>query len=178
VARRRLGRAGRSIVAIVIAATAATGCGGDEGSTASFCAEVAEVPALESVLARFSEADPQVLQDRIDRARSAYEDLAEAAPGSISAETDEVVELVDEVLAAVEDHPNDPAAAADQLRVVMAEHEGVDAARREVASFAQEECDLRLDPTLGSSTEEVTTTTGASTSSTSAADDVTTTVGG
>lgn len=163
----------------MVLAAAATSCGGDEGSTASFCAEVAEVPALETVLARFSEADPQVLQDRIDRARSAYEDLADAAPEAIASETDEVVKLVDEVLAAVEDHPSDPAAAADQLRVVMAEHEGVDAARRDVAAFAQEECDLRLDPTLGSSTDdETTTTTGASSTSTTEVDDVTTTSGG
>jgi hypothetical protein len=185
-ARSALGARTRISVAIVAGAVAlvAPACGGDGGSQEAFCAEVAEVPALESVLARFSEADPQVLADRIERARAAYQDLADAAPDAIGDETDDVVEVVEEIFAAVEDHPTDPSAAADQLRVVMADHPEVEAARREVADYALEACGLRLDPTLGSSDDASTTTTAADpdagdgASSTTIAEGETTTTGG
>ena len=133
----------------MIGLLAVSACTGTTGSAEDFCDEVAKVPALEAVLARFSEADPQVLQDRIDRARAAYEALAEAAPDAIDDETDQVVELVDAILASVEDHPTDPAAAANQLRRVVAQHAEVDQARAKVTEYAQDECGIRLDPTLG-----------------------------
>ena len=162
-------------LALVLAATSA-GCTDDGGSTASFCAQVRQVPALETVLARFDETDPDVLADRIDKARTAYDALADAAPGDVRDETASVVALVDEVLDAVTDHPTDPAAAADQLRRAVADHPEAEQARAKVASFAQRECDVRLDPTLAPS--EGTTTTAAATATTAAADTETSTTGG
>ncbi|MEZ5139766.1 MAG: hypothetical protein R2702_19135 [Acidimicrobiales bacterium] len=161
-------------LALVLAATSA-GCTDDGGSTASFCAQVRQVPALETVLARFDETDPDVLADRIDKARAAYDALADAAPGDVRDETASVVALVDEVLDAVTDHPTDPAAAADQLRRAVADHPEAEQARAKVASFAQRECDVRLDPTLAPSEG---TTTSAATATTAVADAETSTTGG
>jgi hypothetical protein len=167
------------VAALAVGLATGSACSGPSGSKEAFCEEVSQVPALESVLARFSEADPEVLQDRIDRARAAYEELADAAPGAIRDDADAVVGLVDEILAAVEDHASDPAAAADQLRDVMDEHEGVDRARQQVATYAQDECGVRLDPTLGPSTDdEATTTTAPEGTSPAGTDEVTTTTVG
>lgn len=142
----------RRIVAAALAATATVGalagCTTEPGSTEAFCLEVRKVPSLEAALTRFSEADPDVLAERIDQARDAYDALADAAPSEIDAETDDVVALVDEVLTAVEDHPTDPEAAADQLRDAMADHPDAAASQAAVSEFAKTECDVTLDPTL------------------------------
>src|SRR3954451_17497055 len=104
---------GRSAAAIATSALLAlavlSGCTHSTGSVEKFCAQVRKVPALESVLARFSEADPDVLQDRIDKARSAYDSLEADAPSDIAGSTKAVVSLVDDVLDAVEQNPSDPA---------------------------------------------------------------------
>jgi hypothetical protein len=152
-----------AFAAALLLATGASACTKDSGSTKEFCAQVKEVPALETVLARFSEADPDVLADRIAKARSAYDDLAEAAPPEIAGETDEVVSLVNDILDAVEEHPTDPAKASTQLRTAMAEHEDVAADRTKVADYAQDECDVQLDATL----TEGSASTSTSTTSTS-----------
>ena len=170
--------------AAALLATVAAGCTKDAGSTKAFCARVKEVPALETVLDRFTEADPSVLDDRIEKARTAYAELADAAPKAIADETDEVVSLVDDILDAVEENPTDQAKASAQLRKAMAAHEGIDADRAKVAAFAQDHCDVQLDATLGGGPADSTTTTtapdtvitapGATTSST----DGTSTTGG
>lgn len=147
-----------SLAVALVAALGIAGCSSSSGSQEAFCAQVAQVPALESVLARFSEADPDVLADKIDKARAAYEELAAAAPGEIDDEVDEVVAMVDATLEAVEDHPDDPAAAADQLREAVADRPDLDDARTKVAAYAQDECDVRLDPTLAPADESTSTT--------------------
>ena len=145
-ARRRIAAAAAAVA--TIAAGGLGACTTEPGSTEAFCREVRKAPSLEAVLNRFSETDPDVLAERIDRARDAYEALAEAAPSEIDAETDDVVALVDEVLTAVEDHPTDPAAAADQLREAMADHPDAEASQAAVSEFALTECGVTLDPTL------------------------------
>ncbi len=149
----------------MLATGAIAGCTTDSGSTKEFCAQIEKVPALESVLARFSEADRGVLDDRIAKARAAYDDLADAAPPAIAEETGQVVGLVNAILDAVEEHPTDPAKASAQLREAMTDHEGIDADRSKVAAFAQDECDVQLDATLteGTATSTSTTVAGATT---------------
>lgn len=164
----RTPRTGYAVAAAALALLAglASGCTSDGGSTQAFCTQVRKVPSLESVLSRFSEAEPDVLDERIEKARVAYAALAEAAPKAIDDETDEVVSLVDDILDAVQQHPSDPAKASSQLRKAMADHEGVDADRVKVAVYAQEKCDVTLDPTLGDGAGSSSTTTTASTTST------------
>ncbi len=55
--RRFLAVAASAAVVLV----GATSCSKPAGSTKAFCAQVRQVPALESVLARFSETDPDLL---------------------------------------------------------------------------------------------------------------------
>ena len=152
------------LTAAILMSAVASGCTSDSGSETAFCDAVTQVPALESVLARFNEADPDLLQDRIDKARGAYEDLARAAPSEIDAEADDVVDVVDQILLAVEENPTDPAKAADQLRTAMADHPEIDRSRAKVTAYAQTECGVRLEPTLGTST---TSTSSASAPETS-----------
>lgn len=179
---------GAAALLVAVALITGAGCSKDEGSTQAFCTEVKQVPALETVLDRFTEADPAVLDDRIDKARAAYADLAEAAPEQIADETDAVVSLVDEILDAVQENPTDPAQASAQLRKAVAARKGIDGDRTKVAAFAQEHCDVELDATLGSGPTGTTTTTapdtvitapGATSSTTAPADsDTTGTSGG
>ncbi|MFN8019279.1 MAG: hypothetical protein U0P45_14320 [Acidimicrobiales bacterium] len=141
------------IAALLLAAGAATAslsaCTKDSGSTAEFCTQVQAVPSLETVVTRFSETDPAVLDDRIDRARAAYHDLEDAAPKEIHGDTAEVVAVVDAVLDAVAAHPSDPAKATDALRTEVKRHPKVGAARARVVRYAKAECDVTLDGTLG-----------------------------
>jgi hypothetical protein len=170
-------------VAVLLAGVAA-GCTKESGSTEAFCSNVKQVPALETVLDRFSEADPDALADRIEKARTAYDDLAEAAPEEIADQTDAVVGLVDAILDAVAQNPTDPAKASAQLRKAVAAHEGVDADRTKVAAFVQEHCDVRLDATLTDGPASTTTTSEADTvitapsSGSSASTTATSTTGG
>jgi hypothetical protein len=159
-----------ALLAALVTVTALAGCSQDSGSEEAFCTEVAKVPALESVLSRFSETDGGLLQDRIDKARAAYTALGEAAPADIADATDDVVALVDEILTAVEAHPDDPTAASDQLRDAMADHPSISTHRAELASYAEETCGVQLDATLsgpGTSSTSTSTTGSSGTSSTS-----------
>jgi hypothetical protein len=170
---------GRAVAAVTIGvgallAGALGGCTSDGGSTKAFCTRVKQVPALETVLARFSEADRDVLADRIAKARTAYAELADAAPKEIADETDEVVSLVDDILDAVEEHPTDPAKASAQLRKAMAAHEDVASDRAAVAGYAEDECGVHLDATL---TEGSTSTTSTSTTEPAGPGTTTTTTG-
>lgn len=156
-----------SLAALCATALLATaGCTHSSGSTTAFCEQVAQVPALETVLARFSETDPGELRTRIDKARSAYHALGSAAPSEIHDETAQVVDLVDDILDAVADNPDDPVKAADQLRKAMADHKGVAGARTKVAAYAERHCKVQLDPTLTGSTTSTTADVAATTSTT------------
>ena len=154
-----------ALSALLIGA-ALSGCSRSSGSTEKFCAKVKQVPALESVLARFSEADPDVLADRIAKARAAYASLEAAAPSEIDGETAQVVSLVDDILASVEDHPDDPVKAATQLRKAMVHHKGVEADRAKVAAYAKQQCGVQLDAALGDGTDAATSTTAAGSTTT------------
>ncbi len=173
--RRSSRGAALALTTLALLGGTATGCSKETGSTKAFCAQVKQVPALETVLDRFSEADPDALADRIEKARTAYDDLADAAPAQIADETDQVVSLVDAILEAVEQHPTDPAKASAQLRKAVAAHKGVDADRAEVAAFAQRHCDVRLDATLTGGPSSTTTTTEVDTIITAAPGSATTT---
>ena len=146
----RLGaaRVRAGLAALVCGALLVSGCTGDGGSTEAFCDKVDEVPSIEAVLSRFSEVDADVLADKVEKARAAYHELEDAAPGEIDGETAAVVSLVDDIFDAVIEHPDDPEEAAAQLRAAMDEHEGVDDDRAAVTAFAADECGVTLDADL------------------------------
>ncbi|WP_426572081.1 hypothetical protein [Aquihabitans sp. McL0605] len=164
-------------LAALVGAAALVGCSHPTGSKAKFCAQVRKVPALESVLAHFSETDPDVLNDRITKARAAYDQLTEDAPSAIDVQTDQVVKLVDDILDAVEQHPTDPAKAAAQLRKAVAVDKQVGAARTKVAAYAKTECGVQLDATLTDSPTTTTAPVGGSTTTAPPTSGSTTTTG-
>lgn len=158
----RLGGAG----VLAVLAVAVPACSDDGGSVEAFCDEVRRVPSLESVVSRFNEVEPTNLADRIAKAREAYQRMADAAPSAIDGQADAVVALVEEVLDAIEAHPDDPEAAAEAVRTAMADHEGVADDRDELVTYAEAECDVVLDPPVA---DGPTTTAPSAPSSTTTA---------
>ncbi|MCB1030194.1 MAG: hypothetical protein KDA95_02590 [Acidimicrobiales bacterium] len=133
---------------VALVALTLTSCSEQQGSTKDFCAQVKKVPAIESVLNRFTESDPAVLKERIEKASSAYQALVDSAPSEISDDVKILVAVVDETLDAAADNPDDQIAAANQLRKAMTKHPDAEKARASVATFAEKNCGIRLDPSL------------------------------
>ena len=57
-----------------------------------------------------------------------------------------VWDVDDAVIDAVREEGSDPAAVADQLRTVMVDHTGAEEAAQAVSAYADEHCDVQLDP--------------------------------
>lgn len=131
---------------VALGAAVGGGCSDDSGSEAAFCTEVRRAPALDAVLSGFATADPTELGHRLDEAGDAYGRLRDAAPDEIDGDTDQVVDLVDAVIDAVREEGSDPEAVADQLRTVMVDHTGAEEAAQAVSAYADEHCDVQLDP--------------------------------
>ena len=138
--------AGLTLAALI---TAATGCTGSDssGSDEAFCARLAETPALSTVIERFTSASSGELDQRLDEAAEAYAALRKAAPGEIDDEVDTLVDLVDAVIGAVRANPDDTVAVADQIRSVIGDHPGAEAASTEVTNYASGTCNLELGTT-------------------------------
>ena len=149
------------------------GCTKDEGSVAAFCREVRVVPPLASVVSGFTEADQDGLARRLDDASAAYGRLADAAPGSVRHEVDDMVSLVDAVLTAVRGNGGDAEATAADIRKAVAAHTSAAASSATVAAYARRHCEVDLNPTVPP--DETSSTTS---STTGAEGSTTTTVGG
>ena len=134
--------------AIVVLLFGAAGCSRDHGSKEAFCKEIKRVPSLDTVVEGFADADPQELAARLHAANASYAALHDAAPKQIRSQVGEVQGLADVVTAAVEDHHDDPEAAAAEIRKAMASHKGAKAATVAVAAYAKANCDVDLNPSL------------------------------
>lgn len=134
--------------AILLALLTMAGCSRDHGSQEAFCKEIKRVPSLDTVVEGFSDADPQELSARLKAANASYAALQKAAPKEIRSQVGEVEDLVDVVTQAVEDHHDDPEAAAAQVRRAMASHPDAKTATVAVAKYAKTNCDVDLNPTL------------------------------
>lgn len=113
----------------------------------ALCEAVAEVPPLASVVTGFAETHPAELSTRLDEAEAAYADLRGSAPDDIDDEVDKVIDLVDEVMVAVRENPDDREAAAEGIRSVIAEHPEVEEASAALVAYTSENCGIDLDPT-------------------------------
>lgn len=142
-------------MAVTVAALALglVGCSEDGGSEKAFCRQVKELPPLDSAISGFSDADPTELAKRLDATAASYAELRDAAPKEIRGSVGEVVDLVDAVIGAVQSHPNDPEAAADELRSAVAEHPDAPQASTRVVDYAADQCDVALNPTLDAPTD-------------------------
>ena len=149
-------------MAIVAVSSLLVACAKDPGSKAAFCREARRAPDLSATLNDFSQADSGELRRRLTAASDAYERLADAAPKQIRGDTRSVVDLVDEVIGAVRDHPDDPEAVTDQVRKVATASPKVAEATKAVNDYASKECNVELDPSQApaSAPAATTTTTG------------------
>lgn len=157
-----MGGTRRTVAAIALAVVAVAGpaaCADDGGggSEDAFCAQVARVPSLAAALSNFTDRDPAALRARLDDARAAYDALVDAAPDDVRADTRTVVDLIDEVIDAVDAHPDDNEAAAAELRAAVADHPDAGDAAGRVSAYAKATCDIDLDPTAPGVDETTTT---------------------
>lgn len=129
-----------SLLTMTAGCTDSDGGGSDE----AFCAQLADTPALSTVIERFTNTSPGDLEQRLDEAAGAYADLRSSAPGAIDDEVDTLVDLVDAVIGAVRANPDDPVAAADQVRSVMADHPDAESASEAVTTYASTTCGIEL----------------------------------
>lgn len=158
-ARRRRTIATVLATAVAVAAFGLGACskGGDDN--ASFCAAVRSAPSLESVLVGFTAQDPAELGRRLDKAQAAYATVRSSAPKAVHDDVTTIVDVVDQLIAAVRAHPNDPDAVRDRIRSDVADHQGVAAATVAVADYARDHCDVELNP--GVTVDQTTSTTTA-----------------
>jgi hypothetical protein len=127
---------------------AGTACSRDKGSDEAFCKEVKRTPTLESVVSGFADADPEELATRLDAARDAYGRLRRSAPSGVRGDVGPVVDLAEEVIAAVDDHHDDPEAVAAAVREAVDRHEDAEASSARVAAYAKKACGVDLNPVV------------------------------
>lgn len=152
--RRRLARAALAAVTAV-ALGAAAGCSSDGDDASAFCAAVAAAPSLDSVIQGFAEQEPVTLDRNLDDAQAAFAAVRDTAPGEIEEDATELVAVVDLVIEAVRDNPDDRAAAVEAIERGLAGRDGADDAAIAVAAYAKDACDVDLNAGL----TDVTTTT-------------------
>lgn len=144
---------GAVLVGLVAAGAACSG--EDREDTAAFCAAVSTAPSLDSVLRGFTDQEPVSLERNLDAAQQAYARVADTAPPEIEEQTTRLVEIVDVVIDAVREHPDDRSTVISDITAALEEHEDIADDASVVADRAQELCDLDLNAGL----VEVTTTT-------------------
>jgi hypothetical protein len=128
-----------------------------------------------SVISGYTQSDRQELQKRLTSARAFYAKLVKVAPDEVTDAVKTVVKIVDIVIDAVAQHPDDQAAVSEQIGLRLGDGKDAQAASALIVSVTKEQCGLDLTPTRpGASTGggATTTTTDASGSG------VTTTTGG
>ncbi|MBX3315041.1 MAG: hypothetical protein KF906_12055 [Actinobacteria bacterium] len=159
--RARMRAAGRRAISLValasIATMSVTACGSDDGDSQSFCAALRSAPTLESVVSGFTALDGPELTRRLDRAAAAYDTVERTAPSEVDDEVETVVAVVDAVIEAVRNNPDDRRGAVAAVRTAISDHPDLDASAATIATYAHETCDLDLNPGVapGSTTTTV-----------------------
>ncbi|QXC62761.1 hypothetical protein KSP35_08230 [Aquihabitans sp. G128] len=148
--------------AVALALVALGGCTKDHGSEADFCREVKRIPTLDAVVTGFVDTEPSALDARLDDASKAYATLEDAAPDDVRDSVSDMTALVDAVLAAVRAHPDDPEAAARDLRAAVKDHPNAARSSLAVASYASEHCGVELNPKVVDTTSTTAVSGGSS----------------
>jgi hypothetical protein len=140
----------RRIAALAAACLVLAGasCSRNQGSDEAFCKEIRRTPTLESVVTGFADADPEELDTRLDAARDAYGRLRRSAPSGVRGDVGPVVDLADAVIAAVDEHHDDPEAVAAEVREAVERHDDAAAAAVKVAAYAKKSCGVDLNPVV------------------------------
>lgn len=132
------------VVTLVVVAAGVSGCAKAHGSREAFCEQLRKTPALATALAGYPSGDAATYAKQLRQARQAFGDLQKAAPRSIRADVGSVGELVNDIVKAIEQHPDDPAGVASALRMRMMSSPSAAKAAVNVGNYASKECGIKL----------------------------------
>ena len=139
-------RAAAALLSLLVLAGLTAGCAKAKGSREAFCKQLRETPAVGTALAGYPSGDGATYTKQLREARAAFGDLQKAAPRSIRADVGAVGELVDEIVDAIEENPDDPTAVAGQLRMEMLSSPSAAKSALNVGNYAAKECGVTLNP--------------------------------
>ena len=145
-------RAVTLLTVLVVTAAATSGCARAHGSKEAFCEQLRKTPAIATALAGYPSGDGSSYVEQLREARQAFGALQRAAPRSIRADVGSVGELVDEIVKAIEKHPDEPTAVASQLRMDMLSAPSSAKAALNVGNYATKECGVALNTGAGPAT--------------------------
>lgn len=142
-----MGRPARwlAATALLVTGVGTAACSGGGGDSNAFCAAVAAAPSLDSIVRGFTEQEPLELSRNLETAHDAYHQIADTAPFDIRDETDALVSMVDIVLGAIRENPDDRSAAQRMIRGAVEELGPVDDETRIVVEAVADRCGLDLD---------------------------------
>lgn len=127
--------------ALVLAGLA--GCT-DDGDPDAFCDRIGSVPDLGAILSSIDASDPGSIEGSISDGLAQFRALEADAPGDVRADLARLRQGMELILAAVQDNPDDPAGAREDILAQSEELSGLAEAGDEVATYARTECGVDL----------------------------------
>lgn len=148
-----MNRVGRLVPHLLAAVAVFTGpvlvgCSKNSDDTAAFCAAIAAAPSLDSILRGFTDQEPLTLTRNLDEAQEAYGRVRDTAPAGITDETEALVEVVDLVIDAVRENPDDRRSVLETVQTAMATKDPVDDDAALIAETARDRCGIDLNAGL------------------------------
>lgn len=155
----RVGRPLAHLLAAVAVLTgpALVGCSKTSEDPAAFCAAVSAAPSLDSILRGFTDQEPLTLTRNLDEAQEAYARVRDTAPADIADETAALVEVVDLVIDAVRENPDDRRSVLEAVQTAMATTDPVDEDAALIAETARDRCGIDLNAGLVPTVDDDTT---------------------
>jgi hypothetical protein len=149
-ARHVARRTGPRRAGVALAAALALGGAGlagctDDGDQGAFCDRLADTPALGETLGALDSSDPGGARRQLEDAARQFRLLESDAPGEVREDVARVRQGVDLILDAIEDNPDDIAAAREAITGQADELVGLASAASDVVAYAERECDLTLE---------------------------------
>lgn len=101
---------------LVLGGLIGSACSDEADDTSAFCAAVSAAPSLESLIRGFTSQDPDTLTRNLDAAQEVYARVRDTAPAEVRDETETLISVVDIVVDAVRDNPDDRLTAIEEVR--------------------------------------------------------------
>lgn len=119
------------------------GCS-DDGDSGAFCDRLEDTQQLGDVLGALDTSDPAGVEDALQQTLDGFEELEADAPGAIRDDVARVRQGVELVLEAVQDNPDDPAAAREAITGELDELPGLAQSGQAVEAYARDECGFEV----------------------------------
>jgi hypothetical protein len=134
-------------LALAVLVVAGGGCSKSSGSKDEFCAKLPRTTEVFELISGFDTADPSRLEQRIEEGIDRFRELERAAPRDLRPDVAKVVDAAERILAAVEDHPDDPAAVRVELEGDSQALISAGRSALRVVAYANDECGIDLSRT-------------------------------